>query len=146
MKTNQPKNFFFGIIVLMLFSFQTYAQDNWTLLKEEAGIQVYYQPVDCATQFDVVEPLELITAMENRHQTFKLKVINSNTSSKSITFSKVTKTDTSDELITVSVNAGTTLFETCEASPKLILTKQDGDQYPIAFTDFLNEFSLTIEN
>jgi hypothetical protein len=145
MKTKQRKNFFFGIIVLMLFSFQTYAQDNWTLLKEEAGIQVYYQPVDCETQFDV-EPLELITAMENRHETFKLKVINSNTSSKSITFSKVTKTDTSDELITVSVNAGTTMFETCEASPKLILTKQDGDKYPIAFTDFLNEFSLTIEN
>ena len=90
MKTNQPKKILFGIIVLMLFSLQTYAQDNWTPLKEEAGIQVYYQPVDCATQFDV-EPLELITAMENRHETFKLKVINSNTSSKSITFSKVTK-------------------------------------------------------
>lgn len=145
MKTNQHKKFFFGIIVLMFFSIQTYAQDSWTLLKEEASVQVYYQPVDCATQFDV-EPLDLITAMENRHETFKLKVINSNTSSKSITFSKVTKTDTSDELITVSVNTGTTLFETCEASPKISLTKQNGDKYPVSFADFINEFILTIEN
>jgi hypothetical protein len=146
MKTYQPEKFFFGIIVLMLFSLQTYAQDNWTLLKEESGIQVYYQPVDCATQFDVVDPLDLMAAAENRHELLKLKVINSNTSSKSITFSKVTKTDDSDELITVSVSTGTTLFETCEASPKMSLTKQNGDKYPVSFTDFLNEFTLTIEN
>lgn len=146
MKNNQRKKFFFSIIVLMLFSLQTYAQDNWTLLKEEAGVQVYYQPVDCATQFDVVDPLDLMAAVENRHELLKLKVINSNSTSKSITFSKVTKTDDSDELLTVSVSTGTTLFETCEASPKISLTKQNGDKYPVSFADFMNEFILTIEN
>lgn len=50
MKTNQPKNFFFGIIVLMLFSFQTYAQDSWTLHSEVSGVQAYYQITSCQTE------------------------------------------------------------------------------------------------
>jgi hypothetical protein len=50
MKTKQRKNFFFGIIVLMLFSFQTYGQDAWTLHSEVSGVQAYYQITSCQTE------------------------------------------------------------------------------------------------
>lgn len=143
MKTNQPKNLFLGIIVLMLFSIQTYAQDTWTLLKEESNVQVFYQAVQCVTAQNL-DPLD-IEAVDDRHDSFKLKIVNNSASNTSVTFSKITKTDDSDELKTITVPSGTTLLESCEVAPKLILTKQDGDQYPIAVTDFLNAFILTIQ-
>ncbi|SHI28844.1 hypothetical protein [Algibacter luteus] len=145
MKTNQLKNFFRGIIVFMLFSFQTYAQDSWTLLKEESNIQIFYELIPCESGQNI-DPIEFAEQGDLRHETFKLKIINNNASSKSITFSKVTTTNNSDELETISVVSGTTLLQTCESAPKMMLTKQYQDQYPIAVTDFLNEFIINIEN
>ena len=144
MKTNQRKNFFFGIVVLMFFSFQTYGQDSWTLLKEESNVQVYYMTVACGSMEDL-DPLN-IAAVDDSHETFKLKFINNNASSVPVTFSKITKVDDSDEINLITVPPGTTLLETCEAAPKLILTKQQGDQYPIAVSDFLNDFKITIQD
>ena len=145
MKINQPKNLFLGIIVLMLFSTHLYAQGSWTLLKEEANVQVFYELIPCENGQNM-DPIEFSEQGDLRHETFKLKIINNNASSKSITFSKVTTTDDSDELEIISVVSGTTLLQTCETAPKMMLTKQYQDEYPIAVTDFLNEFIINIEN
>tara|TARA_R110001592_G_scaffold76723_6_gene231377 strand:+ start:1072 stop:1572 length:501 start_codon:yes stop_codon:yes gene_type:complete len=135
-----------GIIFMVLMSFQSYGQDEtWKLLKEESGIKVYYQIVKCDTPPDVSDPLN-IDVSSIGHQTFQLKLVNDNVGDKSITFSKVTKTNDSDELQSITIGSGTTLLETCEASPKLILTKIEGDNFPIAVTDFLTAFTFTIND
>lgn len=143
MKTNPFKMRVLGIGLFMLCTLQTFAQDNWTLLKEESNVQVFYQSVVCVSAQDL-DPLDT-EAVDDSHDSFKLKIVNNNASSTSVTFSKITKTDDSDELKTITVPSGTTLLESCEAAPKLFLTKQEGDQYPIAFTDFLDAFILTIQ-
>ena len=143
MKTNPFKMRVLGIGLFMLCTLQTFSQDNWTLLKEESNVQVFYQSVVCVSAQDL-DPLDT-EAADDSHDSFQLKIVNNNASSTSVTFSKITKMDDSDELNTIMVPSGTTLLETCGVAPKLILTKQEGDQYPIAFTDFLNEFILTIQ-
>ena len=140
MKTNPFKMRVLGIGLFMLCTLQTFAQDNWTLLKEESNVQVFYQSVECASAIDL-DPL----AIDDKHDSFKLKIVNNNASSTSVTFSKITKLDDSDELNTITVPSGTTLLETCGVAPKLILTKQEGDQYPVAVKDFLDAFILIIQ-
>ncbi len=135
---------FFAFILCVNFS-NAQVLDSWSLLKEEGGVSVFYQLIPCESDQNI-DPVELVNLEDLRHETFKLKIINNNTTSKNITFSKVTKTDDSDELQTISVVTGTTLLETCETAPKIMLTKQHEDKYPIAVTDFLNEFIINIEN
>lgn len=134
------------LLSAMLMSFgQTYGQEvTWTLLKEESGVKVYYQITECDSK-EVIDPLEWVDG-DPTHQTFQLKLVNENGGDKSITFSKLTKTDDSDELETITIPSGTTLLETCEAAPKMKLTKEDGDLLPIAVTDFLTAFILTIND
>ncbi len=134
-----------SILFLVMLSFQTFAQDDtWTLLKEENGVKVYYQITPCdSEQSD--DPLEMLEG-DSDHETFRLRIVNDNGESKSITFSKVTKTDDSDELETITISSGTTLLETCEAAPKMILTQTESDQYPISVTDFVAAFQITIND
>ena len=91
MRTNQSKHLLFGIIVLMLFSFKSYGQDSWTLLKEESNVQVFYMSVACIGMTNV-DPLDTHTGHDS-HETFKLKIINNNSTDVpiSLTFSKITK-------------------------------------------------------
>ena len=128
-------------VILMSFG-QSYGQDAWTLLKEEAGVKVYYQIAECDSE-DLIDPLEWADG-DPTHQTFQLKLVNENSSDKSITFSKLTKTDDSDELETITIHSGITLLETCEAAPKMKLTKMEGDHLPTAVTEFLTSFVFTI--
>ena len=146
MRTNQSKHLLFGIIVLMLFSFKSYGQDSWTLLKEESNVQVYYLTSTCGSMADI-DPLDVGTTPDD-YEIFKLKINNNNAASitTTLTFSEITKIDDSDETRTISIPSGTTILESCEEAPKLILSKQDGDQFPIAFTDYLNDFIINIQN
>lgn len=134
-----------GVIFLMLVSFQSYAQnDSWTLLKEESGVKVYYKVAACDSDA-VIDPLEWVNG-DPTHETFQLKLVNENNEDKSVTFSKVTKTDDSDEFEIITISSGTTLLESCKASPKLRLTKTEGDHFPVAMTDFLIDFQITIKD
>lgn len=126
----------------MLISFQTYGQSDWTLLKEESGVKVYYQIAQCDGQ-ESDDPLDMLEG-NSREDILKLKFVNGASSVKSVTYAKVTKNDEVDELETIEIVVGTTIVETCEASPKIILTQQAGDNYPIAVNDFLEEFTITI--
>lgn len=140
----KSRTFLTSIVLLMLLSFQTFAQDDWTLLKEENGVKVYYKVAACDSDA-VIDPLDWANG-DPTHETFQLKLVNENSEDKSVTFSKVTKTDDSDELETITISSGTTLLETCTAAPKMMLTKLEGDQLPIAMTDFLAAFTFTINN
>lgn len=135
----------FGIAFLILFSFQTYAQDqNWTLLKEENGVKVYYQIAECDSE-EIIDPLQWANG-DPAHETFQLKFVNDNNADKSVTFSKVTKTDDSDELETITIPAGNTLLESCAAAPKMMLTKMTGDHLPVSVIDYLSAFTLTVND
>lgn len=142
--TNKSRLLLTSIILLMLISFQSYGQTDWILLKEESGVKVYYHITACDSE-QSTDPLEMLEG-DSDHETFRLKIVNDNGESKSITFSKVTKTDDSDELETITISSGTTLLETCEAAPKMILTQAESDQYPISVTDFVAAFQITIND
>lgn len=134
----------FGII-LILVSFQSYAQnDSWTLLKEESGVKVYYKVAACDSDA-VIDPLEWVNG-DPAHETFQLKFVNDNNADKSVTFSKVTKTDDSDELETITIPVGNTLLESCTAAPKMMLTKMTGDHLPVSVIDYLSAFTLTVND
>lgn len=128
-----------------MLSFQTYAQDDpWTLLKEENGVKVYYQVSACDSDASA-DPLDMLEG-DLGSEAFQLKIINDNPGSKSITYPKITKLDDSDELETISVASGTTLLETCETAPKIILTQAEGDQYPTSITEFVAAFQIIIND
>lgn len=133
-----------GISLLMLLSFQSNGQEDWVLFKELSGVQVFYHISDCDSQ-ETPDPFDLEDASPDGHS-FQLKFVNSNSSSKSVSYSRVTKTDGSDEMETLSISSGITLVESCDDSPKMILTQQSGDGYPIAMTDFLEAFKITIND
>lgn len=137
----KSRTFLTSIILLMLLSFQTFAQDDWTLLKEENGVKVYYQIADCNSSVSD-DPLDLINS--TIYQILKLKLVNESSDSKSVTFSKVTKADDGDEFETTEIVVGTTLIEDCETSPKITLTQTPNDNYPISVEEFLKAFSITI--
>ncbi|WP_286748137.1 hypothetical protein [Roseivirga sp. UBA1976] len=133
-----------GIFSLMLISISTQAQeDNWTLLKESDGVKVFYQPEACQSQ-SVPDPLQAAT-IGFGHQTLKLKFVNSNSSNRSVTFSKVTK-NSSNELHSLNLAPGTTLLDKCDEAPRIILNQQKDDDYPVAFSDYIKAFELTINN
>jgi hypothetical protein len=135
--------FSLGVILLMLFSFQTYAQnDSWILLKEESGVKIYYQITQCDSQ-ETVDPLELLEG-NSREDILKLKFVNGGSSVQSVTYAKVTKNAEVDELETIELGVGTTIVATCETLPKIILTQQADDNYPITVNDFLEVFTITI--
>ena len=119
---------------------------EWTLLKEVSGITVYYKISKCESQTNIVDPLNFDPSTLDNHETFALKFVNNNATSKSINFSKVTTTDGSDEMQTITINIGTTIIESCEATAKLILTQNSSDTYPVSVTAFLDEFKLTTNN
>lgn len=149
---------FFIVTLMLLFSLQANSytvnnqnsntsDDEWTLLKKVSDISVYYKISECETQINVTDPsnFDPAHALDN-HQLFQLKFVNDNTTSKSINFSKITTTDGSDEMQTISINTGTTIIESCETTAKLILTKTAGDNYPISVNEYLEEFKFTINN
>lgn len=133
-----------GICFMMLLSIQSYGQDDWTLFRELDGVQVFYHISDCDNQ-ESLDPLDMGNAIPAGH-TFQLKFVNSNPSSRSVSFSKITKTDGSDEMESISISSGITLLDSCDDSPKMILTQQSGDNYPVAVTDFLEAFKITIND
>jgi hypothetical protein len=145
MKRPLLKNSISIIILLLFFNLNAFGQDSWTLIKDESGVKIYYQIEKCESQKDI-DPIDMMTSEDLSHDTFKLKVINNNVSSRSITFSKVTKMDNSDEMTSIIATNGTTLLETCSSAPKMMLTKQESDQFPISVNDFINAFIITIEN
>jgi hypothetical protein len=120
--------------------------EEWTLLKEISGIQVYYQISNCDKQKNTLDLTNLDEITNDNHQTFKLKFINTTSESKSISFSKTTTINDSDEIETITINPGTTLIESCENTAKLILTQNSGDKYPVSVSDYINSFKLTTNN
>ncbi len=128
----------------MVMSFQTYGQTNWTLLKEERGVKVYYQIAECDEE-RTQDPTDLYS-MSASYDLFQLKIVNENAGEKSVTFSKDIKTDNSNQLETLTVSVGTTTIESCDSAPKIILTSREGDNRPIAVTDFLEAFVFTVNN
>jgi len=126
---------------------KTKKQDNeWTLLKEVSGIKVYYKISKCESQDLITNPTNFDPLLIDNHETFALKFVNENSTSKTISFSKITRTDGSDEMQAISLRSGATVLESCESAAKLILSKKSGDNYPISVTEFLQEFKLTINN
>ena len=120
--------------------------DEWVLLKEVSGIKVYYKISKCESQNDVSDPLKMTEDLPDTHETFNLKFVNENATSRSISFSKTTTTDGSDEIQTISISSGTTIIDSCESTAKLILTRKVGDKYPSSVSGFLQNFKLTINN
>lgn len=129
---------------MMVVTFQTYGQSDWTLLKEEQGVKVFYKIATCQEQ-QAPDPTNLET-LDSGYDSFHLKIVNENDSQRVVTFSKETKTNGSNQLETLTVSAGTTKLETCEKAPKLILTQKEGDNWPIAVADFLEAFVFTIND
>ena len=127
-----------------LISFQSYGQNSWTLLKEESGVQVYYQIAECSSSADV-DPLEWANG-DPTYDLFQLKIVNSNGSDKDVSYSHITKADGSHETRSVTASPGETLLEGCDNAPHLKLTSAENDNYPVAFTDFLEAFSLSIND
>jgi len=117
--------------------------DEWVLLKEVSGIKVYYKINKCESTSNLTDPLKMTEAHLNSHETFGLKFVNENTTSTSISFSKITTTDGTDEMQTISISSGTTIIDSCESTAKLILTRKAGDKYPTSITAYLQEFKLT---
>jgi hypothetical protein len=120
--------------------------DEWVLLKEVSGITVYYKIIKCESQDLINNPTSIDPSSIDNHETFALKFVNDNSTSKSISFSKITKTNGSDEMEAISLSPGTTIIESCETTAKLMLTQNTDDGYPISFNDYLNEFKLTTNN
>lgn len=120
--------------------------NEWTLLKEVSGIKVYYKISKCESTSNLTDPLKMTEAHLNSHETFGLKFVNENSTSTSVSFSKVTTTDGTDEMQTISISSGTTIIDSCESTAKLILTRKDGDKYPTSITKYLQEFKLTTNN
>ena len=120
--------------------------DEWVLLKEVSGIKVYYKINKCESTSNLTDPLKMTEAHLNSHETFGLKFVNENTTSTSISFSKITTTDGTDEMQTISISSGTTIIDSCESTAKLILTRKAGDKYPTSITAYLQEFKLTTNN
>lgn len=118
----------------------------WILLKEVSGITVYYKIIKCESQDIINNPTSFDPSSIDNHETFALKFVNSNSTSKSISFSKITMIDDNSKMRTISINTGTTILESCETSAKLMLTQNPNDGYPISFNDYLNEFKLTTNN
>lgn len=137
-------------LLLIFFVFtvsSSYSQTSgeWTQLSENKGITVYYQIAAGSSEPVLIDPMNL-QIPETGHETFRLKIVNANENAKSVTFSKKTKTDGNNELTTLEVNPGTTVLESYEEAPKLILTKIAGDQYPVSISDFLTAFVFTIND
>lgn len=143
--TTLNRQIFMGISFLMLFTIQTYGQDeSWTLLKEENGVRVFYQIAKCNSSSDV-DPLKWANG-DPTFDLFQLKIVNNNETAKDISYSHITKTDGSNEKRSVTASPGETLLEGCDKAPHLKLTSAENDNYPVAFTDFLEVFSLSIND
>ena len=110
-----------SIALLLVFSFlslikvdkiATYNNQTvaWTLLKEVSGITVYYKIINCEEQNNFIDPTTLDPNSMNHHEIFQLKFVNENSSSKSISFSKITMIGDS-EMKTISISLGTTILE-----------------------------------
>jgi len=127
-------------ILFSFISFQSFAQSDWTLLKSESGVEVFYKITECE------EPLDptVIPAPAFGHQHLELKIVNQNASSVDVDFHKDIKLSGNDSPHTVTVAAGETLVSGCEAAPHVQLTETEGDDRPAAITDYLEAFDLTI--
>ena len=113
--------------------------DHWVLLKDTLGVKVYYEIAKCVSP---LLPTQGVIMVEPNQQAFKLKMVNSNRKSKTIKISIITKTDSSDEYKSVVINQGTTILD-CNEAPKLILTKKQGDFYPVSVLEFINSFKIS---
>jgi hypothetical protein len=150
---NKPNSTVLNTTTTTLTFEHSYATENfnkpfneWVLLKEVSGIKVYYKISKCESQNDVSDPLKMVEAHLNSHETFGLKFVNENATSTSISFSKITTTDGTDEMQTISISSGITIIDSCESTAKLILTRKADDKYPTSITAYLQEFKLTINN
>ncbi len=119
---------------------------EWVLLKNVSGIKVYYKISKCESQNNLIDPIKMAENHLNSHETFGLKFVNENSTSKSISFSKSATTNDTDEMRTISISSGTTIIDSCESSAKLILTRKTGDKYPTSVSEYLQKFKLTVNN
>ena len=130
---------FFGVILLTLLSLQTYGQDqNWTLLKEVQGVEVYINVSSCSDLSDASVSLE-------PSDKIKLKFVNQTGSSKELEFFKVIKTSGNSELVSMTISEGTTEVTECDLLPFVQLTQTDGDGFPVSMLEYFENFSISIK-
>ena len=124
-----------------LFSMQSFAQSDWTLLKSERGVEVYYKVTDCE---DPIDPT-IVPAPAFVPQKMELKIVNQNASSVEVDFFKDIKLSGNSSQQTVTANPGETLISDCANAPKVLLTEAEGDDRPVAMSDYVQAFQLTIK-
>ena len=130
---------FFGVILLTLLSLQTYGQDqDWTLLKEVQGVEVYINVSSCSDLS--VSPLNLGST-----EKIKLKFVNDTDSSKEVEYFKVIKTSGTSELVSMTISEGTTEVTECDLLPIVQLTQSEGDGFPVSMLDYFENFSISIK-
>ena len=127
--------------MITFFSFQSFSHSGWTLLKSEGGVAVYYQVTDCA---EAIDPT-VVPAPATVPQKMELKIVNNNGSDVQVEFFRDIKLSVNESLQTVSAAPGETLITDCASTPQVRLTESEGDDRPVAMTDFLQAFELTIK-
>ncbi|OEK01388.1 hypothetical protein BFP97_07590 [Roseivirga sp. 4D4] len=131
-----------SIIFLLLISFQTYGQSDWTLLKDEGGVTISYQVAQVTPE---INSEAVAVAPADLPQYLKLKIENSNSTDITVSWKQEIKTDGNSGLINFIANPGESIIDNRSMVPLLQLTRAENDQYPKSFTEYMDLFTITIK-
>lgn len=139
--TRQARIMVMCFFMITFISFQSFSQSGWTLLKSESGVEVYYQVTDCS---EAIDPT-VVPAPASVPQKMELKIVNNSGSSVQIDFFRDIKLSGNESPQSISAAAGETLITDCASTPQVRLTEAEGDDRPVAMTDYLQAFDLSIK-
>lgn len=145
MKTIKRKHILSSTLLVLFFTINSYGQEVWSLLKNENYVSIYYQILDCVNSEDLDHEARL-DQEEIEHQSLLLKIVNNNSSSKTIKFSKITKVDKIDSYQAITFEKGTTILTSCSLVPKIILDDNPQSNYPKTYSEFFENLIVNVEN